>query len=172
MKIIILNGYPQSGKDSFCCCCNNFAKIRVISTVTPIKILLEKLGWNGEKTPQVRKLLSDLKDFTTHTIDLSFNYVNLEVEKCNNDNYEIVAIMSREPDEIARFVEYFSNYFDVCTVFISRNDHEKQLNCDSDKNVEQYNYDFYIDNNGTITDLKNTAENFLKQIGVLGKEKQ
>ena len=70
--------------------------------------------------------------------------------------YAMMFIMCREPDEIIRFV----NDFDAVTVLIERNGVKIPDN-DSDKGVYDYGYDYVIENNGTVNDLKEAARNFV-----------
>ena len=76
MKIYILNGSAQSGKDSFaqniCTLVGNYGKI--ISTIDPIKKMCEIGGWDGKKTEEARRNLAKLKNFFTGWLDTSFNY--------------------------------------------------------------------------------------------------
>ena len=64
MEIIVINGYPMSGKDEFTTYCKEILKRKTIqsyniSTVDKVKEIAKLMGWDGEKTPKARKFLSD-----------------------------------------------------------------------------------------------------------------
>ena len=67
IKYIIVNGHPRStGKDSFADYATKELGIRgrrayVYSSVSLVKDLAARAGWNGRKTPEARKFLSDMK---------------------------------------------------------------------------------------------------------------
>ena len=63
MEIIVINGYPESGKDTFVNLCKNIVGesfVKNISTVDFVKEVAMLCGWDGTKTPKNRKFLSDL----------------------------------------------------------------------------------------------------------------
>ena len=71
MKIICINGYPQSGKDTFVNFCYSFGSIiQSYSTVDFVKKIAKECGWNGVKDLKSRKFLSDLKDILTEWDDI------------------------------------------------------------------------------------------------------
>ncbi len=74
-KLVVINGYPQSGKDTFIKFCSEFTEVENISTVDPAKKALMILGWDGIKTPEIRKALSDLKDLSTEFFDGLMKYI-------------------------------------------------------------------------------------------------
>ena len=58
--LIIINGPPRAGKDTFVEMCEEAgARCFNLSTINYIKDLAEELGWDGTKTPKNRKFLSD-----------------------------------------------------------------------------------------------------------------
>ena len=81
MKIICVNGYARSGKDTFC----NFAfyhrgLVYTYSTIDEVKKLAKKIGWDGEKDAKGRKFLSDLKDCLTEYNDLPNRYILKQIQ--------------------------------------------------------------------------------------------
>lgn len=172
MKIVIINGFPQqhSGKDTFVKYCleklNGRGKL--ISTVDFVKKIAYNCGWNGEKTPQNRKFLSDLKKLLTEWNDIPFKKIETEIENFYNylefyevDTNGVIFIMCREPEEILRF----KNKFNATTLLIKRELMENitQSN-DADSNVLNFNYDYVINNNGTLLELKTKAIKFLNEL--------
>ena len=77
VNVVIVNGFPRSGKDTFV----NFCKEKLgafgvsVSTVDFVKYLAAQSGWDGSKTPENRKFLSDLKDLLTEWNDVPWKKV-------------------------------------------------------------------------------------------------
>lgn len=170
-KIVVINGFPKSGKDTFCDICREICAgsktfVYSYSTIDIIKeIAKNSYGWNGEKTPEARKLLSDLKQIMTKKGDIPFNDICRKISvaqmgmRSTNMN-QVIFIHCREPEEIEKFVKKYN----AITVFIDRAHHELELSNSSDMDVLNYHYDYVIDNNGTLTELKDAAATFLTDI--------
>ena len=160
--LIILNGGPASGKDTFVELCKKTPfTILHRSTIEPIKEIAYNLGWDGEKKPKIRKFLSDLKDLCTETFDTSFNYIKDQLVTASYGNIDFLFVDCREPSEIDRFVKEIG----AITVFIdaSKRTNEKISN-HADASVLNYHYDYYIDNNGNLSDLEDAAQLFMSWI--------
>ena len=86
VKVVIVNGKPGVGKSEFerqCAAqCNLFHRttgfslgrdlwIDVTSTVDFVKEIATECGWDGTKTLENRKFLSDLKDLLTISLIIS-----------------------------------------------------------------------------------------------------
>lgn len=83
----------------------------------------------------------------------------------------IIFIHIREPEEIKKLVDYYDNEFDkicdygdfsheIMTLLIKRN-HDRIYNNHADLNVNDYLYDYEINNDDTIDELKEKVKNFL-----------
>ena len=77
-----------------------------------------------------------------------------------NPNKFFLFVHSREPEEIARFVKDFN----AATVFIDRPQEEAEYSNHADEKVENYEYDFIISNDGSLSQLQTNAKLFLSQI--------
>lgn len=158
--IFVINGKPGCGKDTFANMCVDLlpGKVLNISTVDYVKAVATTLGWSGVKTPENRKFLSDLKKVLTEWEDIPYKKVCDQIFM--HPKAQVVFIHCREPEEIQKFVDRIGAY----TLLIQRPTviSEHQIN-DSDNNVDNYNYDFTINNNGSIDDLKEQAREFLRQ---------
>lgn len=161
--VVIVNGTGGSGKDTFVKYCSDYLDSFNInsvnlSTVDKIYKVAEILGWDGEKDNKSRKFLSDLKDIWSEYNDGPFNYILNKVNEIDEITYNffVVFVHSREPYEIEEFKNY---YKDLCTtVLIRRNGIYVDSN-HADSNVENYNYDLYIENN-SLDQLKESAIQF------------
>ena len=152
----------NSGKDSFKSCLNRITPTYSISTVDKIKEVCRILGWDGEKTEESRLALSDFKDLATKHFDHSYNYVKKELEYFLKEDtpFRIFTVDTREPDEIERFKKEFG----FKTILIVRDDIKDIPNNHADKNVYKYKYDYIIHNDGTLEDLYDKAELFIKSL--------
>ena len=66
IKYVAVNGHPRSGKSLFATLVRDELELRGFvtfqySSVAMVKELALRAGWNGSKTPEARKFLSDLK---------------------------------------------------------------------------------------------------------------
>ena len=142
MKIFIVNGAGGSGKTTFERMVENVAEqegydIRVLSTINYVKGIAKQCGWNGEKTLNDRRFLSDLKDALTRWKDVPYQFIKKQIDHLNEDiKADAVFIDCREPEEIARFVK--------------------------DDNVKNYQYDIVIDNSRGLDELNQEAQIFIE----------
>ena len=170
IKVVVINGVPRSGKDMFVNFCLGELGIlgNAISTVDYVKDVARALGWNGEKTPENRRFLSDLKDALTRWDDIPYKKVMdikeaMELEftlsEIKEDGY--LFVHCREPKEIQKFVDRNN----AITVLLRRRAVESVVQSNkSDNNVFNFSYDFEIDNEGSLEELRTTAKLFLKTI--------
>ena len=169
MKIVAVNGKPRAGKstfETFCQVYHGAKRCRVRSTVDQVKIAARQLYWDGEKTPEARKFLSDLKDAWTIFNDGPFKDIEkyikdwtteMEYSHMSTDDC-VLFVDAREPEEIDKL----KTRLGACTLLIERpRQVEETVLNHADKNVLQYKYDYIIENDGTLDELKQKAHNFL-----------
>ena len=169
MKVVILNGSAKSGKDQFASFfakeyknCVNWSTIDKVKTVAK-----RNFDWDGKKTNEARKFLSEIKRVWSEYNNGPFNDIidkinkhNLKLDKKEKKDF-IYFIHCREPHEIQKFVDVFG--IKCITVLLKRDDREVPDN-DSDRNVDNFNYNYIIENTGDKNDLKNKSLSFLKEI--------
>jgi len=172
MKVIVINGMPRVGKDLFVSLCQKNKNYQVFnfSTVDFVKEIATKCGWSGEKTPESRKFLSDLKDLLSaapwydvpiHDIKKKIDIAKLTLEQCGLSDFNMVVfIHAREPENI----EKIKNKFNASTLLIHRLEVEKEQSNHADSNVFDYDYDYNIYNNGTVDELMEISSSFLDLI--------
>ena len=172
MKIYMLNGKAGSGKTTFFKLieekCRNY--VYNYSTVDLVKKVAYGCGWDGSKTPENRKFLSDLKDLLTEWNDVPYKDCLKEIKRITSlaDIYDVehddwaIFIDCREPKEIQKFV----NRLGAKTIFIDRKIEDYNASNHADANVENFEYDIVINNNGTLEDLAAVAMNFIKTEGI------
>lgn len=169
LRVVIVNGKPGVGKTTFEKLARGilgdaFCESR--STVDKVKELAVEIGWKGEKDLKTRKLLSDLKDICTEYNDMPvtdiIKYLNIWESDLKYYNVSgrphVFFIDDREPEHIQRLKEKLN----AVTVLIRRpGDEDIETSNHADKNVFNYNYDWVINNNGSLGDLEEETERFI-----------
>ena len=170
MQVVVINGMPRAGKDQFVQFCQkHMTWCKNISTVDFVKQAANFCGWDGTKTPKNRAFLSDLKNLLTKWDDVPFKRVKRVAENYNSEaiSYDfdtdevLVFVHCREPEEIAKFVREMN----AITLLIRREAIESNEQSNhSDAEVFNYNYDYVVENNGTLEELEESAVAFLHKI--------
>lgn len=160
-KIVIINGTGGAGKDTFVTFCSEIEKVLNISTVDKVKEAAKILvGWNGEKDEISRKLLVDLKKISIDYNDAPTKYVLEMAEQFRKSENNLMFIHIREIDEI----EKTKKLLNAKTLLITNPRVKLITSNNSDGKVNEYTYDYYIENDKTLEDLKNKAIEFLNEI--------
>ena len=161
-KIYILNGVGCSGKDTFVTYLSKYVSTYKYSIVDLVKEVAKHLGWDGSKTEKDRKFLSDLVDLATKYNDIPYKDVASIVRDFKNNliEDEVLIIDMRDPKDIARAVETFG-----AETILIRNPNVRKIESNhADRDVENYEYDYIIENDGTLEQLKKVAEYFVREI--------
>lgn len=163
--LVVVNGYSGSGKDEFCIECRKALIQKSVSAYIEhssdrAKTFLYEMGWDGERTPEVRQLLTDLVAFGESTGAQLKRLYSLDRYISSNS---IVFYHERNPVEIQKIVDHYKEqeYIKVITVFVNRgilNKNEKDR-----WGLEEFSYDVMVNNFGTLEDLKNAAVAFCEQ---------
>lgn len=167
MKIIVVNGFGGSGKDTFEKYVDEYAtkngyQVWKTSMVSFVKEQAKKLGWTGGKTLQDRRFLSDLKDSLAKWNDSPFQYVLNEINECKELGYTLLFIDAREPEDIDRIKTTDPN---VSTLLIKRQETDNiTYGNHADDCVLDYTYDWVIENNKSLDNLKDSAEIWFEKI--------
>jgi len=171
MKIVIINGSAETGKDKFVKIFKDkFENLRIknISSVDKVKSVAEiAFGWNGKKDDKSRKMLSDMKrvwsEFNDGPTKYVFEKIDIDTKYCIEKNKKlennIYFLHIREPEEIDKVK---NKYEKNCITLLIRKNTEYIPSNYSDKNVENYKYDYIIENNGDIKELEKNAVKFKK----------
>lgn len=160
-KIVIINGTGGAGKDTFVTFCSEIEKVLNISTVDKVKEAAKILvGWNGEKDEISRKLLVDLKKISIDYNDAPTKYVLEMAEQFRKSENNLMFIHIREIDEI----EKTKNLLNAKTLLITNPRVKLITSNNSDGKVNEYTYDYYIENDKTLEDLKNKAIEFVDEL--------
>ena len=163
--VVIVNGKPRSGKDTFCNFVSEYCEQKeqycdVWSTIDFEKEILEDVV-NRPYNPTSsidREFLSELKRLLNLYYDITFRDFKNLLEFYDGT----FLIHTREWSEILKFEDYCrDNDIKFIKVFVTRQKEQHFNNksdalCDEEKNL----YDVIIENNGTLEDLKRDAEQF------------
>lgn len=160
-KIFIINGAARSGKDTFVETVREVSGIILhnISSVGNVKEAATILGWDGKKDERGRQFLSDLKDISSKVYNgpLSFMLANA---LCITQG--LIFFHIREPDEITELKKKCEEHsLDVSTILLKRPDITQFTN-HADQNVENFEYDYIINNDGSIKKLKKQVITWFK----------
>lgn len=162
MKVFILNGMAQSGKDTFYKLVSSLTSCETFhfSIIDKIKDQASMMfGWDGQKGEEDRKFLHELKVLTDDYNDQNFKYVYDGIKDALYLNTQDVNIFidMREEKDILRAKQELN----AITILIKNNNVENILTNNADANVFNMEYDIVIDNSGTIEDLKLKAKQFI-----------
>lgn len=183
-KVVIINGKPQSGKDTFCkyaqgyCDDDESANTLIISSVDPLKDMLTQLGWDGTKTDKIRDMLMDMKQLWVQNQDgptmFLFNNI-LEFHKACTGEDNIVFVHIREPEEIKKLVNALTGFesmgIDVISLLVVRKGGEDTPNqpaetrrSDDEALINSYEYDVTINNDEDLIKLQELAAEFVDKL--------
>lgn len=183
-KVVIINGKPQSGKDTFCkyaqgyCDDDESANTLIISSVDPLKEILTQLGWDGTKTDKIRDMLMDMKQLWVQNQDgptmFLFNNI-LEFHKACTGEDNIVFVHIREPEEIKKLVNALTGFesmgIDVISLLVIRKGGEDTPNqpaetrrSDDEALINSYEYDVTINNDEDLIKLQELAAEFVDKL--------
>ena len=157
-KVYILNGVGTSGKGVFVEFIGKYIPTYKYSIVDLPKEAAKLLGWDGGKNEKDRKFLSDILDLSTKYNDSPFRDVLSIVTDFKNNliEDEVLFIDMRDPNDIARAVESFG-----AEAILIRNPNVKKIESNhADRDVENYEYDYIIENDGTLEQLDKVAKIF------------
>jgi tRNA uridine 5-carbamoylmethylation protein Kti12 len=173
VKVVIVNGMPESGKTTFQYrCIDKLKKLGynavIISSIDWVKEIALSCGWNGVKNDKNRKFLSDLKKLLTDWDDAVLKHL---INDINYYHYQtdntVIFIDIREPDEIKRAEKLFN----ASSVIVRRPQVEcNHYNNSSDMNVFNHSYDYTLQNDKGIDELDSEIDNFIRYMIVENSE--
>lgn len=173
MKVILINGSGDSGKDTVVELTTTYLRdkyqVRNTSTIDEVKNIAKTMGWNYEKDEKGRQFLADLKDAWTKYN----NGANMKifVDILEWDGYEailpkeiVLFVHVREPESIQWFINQLKDYnISVCSLIVKRENITEFFN-NADQNVEKFDYDITLINHGTLEDLEIICEDLAEII--------
>jgi hypothetical protein len=170
MQLLIINGTATSGKDQFVKLFKNHYQHKCYnwSTIDKVKKIARKhFGWDGTKSEEARLFLSELKLIWNEYNNGPFQYMAKKIAKHyrklkeDEKNTVIYFIHCREIDEIQKLVALYQG---KCQTILIKRNYIIVPDNKSDRNVENYSYDYIIENNGDLFELENKAKCFVSDL--------
>lgn len=157
--VFIINSSGGVGKDTLINIVSKYYLTINVSTIDIVRKAGNMLGCIN-KTEDDRQFLSKLKELADEYYKHSINYVMQQYESFINSKYNIMFIHCREPHNIDEIKSHIPN----CKTLLVTNKNVKHINSNkSDGNVYKYNYDYTINNDGSIEELEDKVK---KMFGV------
>ena len=164
--VVIINGYPHSGKDEFVKYVTEFLLshaifVANISSVKPVLDMLAEVNIDvSEKTDPQRKLIASIKSALD---EYKWSATRLVCEDIIRSLSEVIFLHVREPMAIDISKTILQDHANVKTLFIDKPDANRHAGNPADEGVENYGYDDYITNGGSLDDLKAQAIVYAKK---------
>lgn len=153
---IVINGSGGVGKDTLCDIAAKHFKVKNISSITPIKEIASKMGWDGSKDDRSRKFLADLKRLSVDYNNYPTAWALKEYESfLTSIDEEIMFVHIREGEEIKKFVEATGGEAKTLLIRGGARMNKEVYGNSADDEVENYAYDYYFMNDKTL-DLAET----------------
>lgn len=159
--IFVLNGSPRAGKNTFVKLIPNAAHY---SYVDLTRRMLDTEGIDYKfKSNSARVMLETINNALEKYDDIPFKDICSITDDFLNGylGADYLFIDIRKPENIEKYLKEFKG---ARAVFV---DDKKPVSnvTESDSLVADYQYDFYIDNSGSLENLKQEAMRFIHKIG-------
>ena len=161
MRIFCVNGIRGAGKSTFenYCFALNPLFVKIYSSIDKVKKIAEQCGWDGNKTDNDRTFLGELKQLLIkYYIKLQRDW--MEMRDLEPENL-VFFIDVRESSEIQKFVDKCGAETILVQRALDKQDDLSAGDCTDD--INNYKYDYYITNNGTLEDLEQCARKFMNE---------
>jgi cellulose biosynthesis protein BcsQ len=151
----------SAGKTTFETMIAKYLSAYKYSSIDIVKDMTEVCGIDrNNKNEKTRKLWSDIKQLLITYNDIPYKDVSYIVNDFNNDDLsnDLLLIDIREPEEIDRA----KCDFKAITVLVVNHNVEHITSNNSDGRVFDYEYDYVVDNSGSLQDLEKEVEKFVE----------
>lgn len=175
--IIIVNGPPRAGKDTFIGFLTSILRAKNIdvdafSSIDPLRDMLTDAGFDlTKKTEADRKLLSvvgaAVEEHSSWRMRQCVNRIDEFAFSLRDPANSVIFLHIREPHNIAtiRLWATASKDGHTCSTVLIESIHaEKVTSNASDAGVKDMGYDYTVENNGSLNDLLATTRDFAMQL--------
>ena len=166
MIVLIINGAPRSGKDTFIntLTWENSGKVIRCSSIDWIKQQALNLGWDGIKDAKGRQFLSDLKNACTNYADIPFKKITERILSSRNRYSQEAGTVYfctcvREPEEIYKLKIWCNENKIPCHSILIRRKKAEQKALDEeftssgDTRFLDYSYTRVLWNDGSLDEF-------------------
>lgn len=174
--IVIINGMGGSGKSTFCKKCNKYFIEKTnenslgieLSTIDFVKTVAEFCGWRGKKEAKDREFLHNLKVALEEWNDVPNKKTQKSIEEFMRIPYKnrMFFVNIREIKNIEAFKNWAikDGRFKVATVFVNNKNVISNEPDNVTKEMTEYDYDYIINNDGTLKELDNKVIDFINNL--------
>ena len=177
MIVLIINGAPRSGKDTFIntLTWENPGKVIRCSSIDWIKQQALNLGWDGIKDAKGRQFLSDLKNACTNYADIPFKKITERIlSSCNRYSQEAGTVYFctcvREPEETSKIVKWCDENKIPCHPILVRRKKAEQKALDEeftssgDTRFLDYSYTRVLWNDGSLDEFILKSKQLMEKV--------
>lgn len=166
MHIILVSGKAGSGKDTFYELASEMIDAHRLAYADGVKDVARFMGWDGIKDDNGRSLLITIGESARNYIG-ELVWINKVIDKINlifgyNENATIIITDCRHPNEITKIRELYPSTSVRMTGRAS--DLGENASNISETDLDDFEFDFYIDNSGTKEELKTKVRGVLDAI--------
>ena len=159
--VLIVNGNPGAGKTTFAEIVSRQAETMIYSSIDHVKHIYKRyFDWDGKKTDESRKFLSDMKDFLIIETDILENDLRQKYAEFGYSKAKYLIIDIREAAEIKKY----KTLFNAKTVLISSGLAPTVVTNKSDAQVHSTDYDYELDNDDSVEVFEKIIKTFLEQL--------
>ena len=121
-------------------------------------------GWKGEKTDKARKYLADLKALCVEYNNFPTEWALMRYREFLKSESDILFVHIREPKEIEKFVSATEGRAKTLLVRAKSRLQRQSYGNAADDSVEEYEYDYYFSNDGSLDEAEEGFVKLLKGI--------
>lgn len=172
--IYIISGKAKAGKDTTAGFIKEFYSNKGLKTInlqfsSYIKMYAKEISsWDGTENNKPRTLLQELGENIRKDIDKYF-FINRIIDdiRVYSNYYNIITISdARLPEELNKIHERYPNSIKISIIRPNYNPYNslEEKNHPTETALDDYyDYDYIINNNGTLNDLKKEVKNILNK---------
>ena len=177
MIVLIINGAPRSGKDTFIntLTMENPGKVIRYSSIDWIKQQAINLGWDGIKDAKGRQFLSDLKNACTNYADIPFKKITERILSSRNRYSQEAGTVYfctcvREPEEIYKLKIWCNENKIPCHSILIRRKKAEQKALDEeftssgDTRFLDYSYTRVLWNDGSLDEFILKSKQLMEKV--------